>query len=383
MALKTVRGRDPWSGAVLAVSIEDGLVRRIDKEPRPETGDLPWIAPGFTDLQVNGYRGHELNDPDLTTQTVNAVRRELRIAGVTTFVPTVITGSRDRTGAIVQALARARHEDEALRSAIPYIHLEGPYISVEEGPRGCHDPNHIRRPDFDEFEKWQELAEGVIGMITLSPHWEGAADFIAHVRSRGVRVSIGHTHATPQQIRAAVNAGAQYCTHLGNGAHATLPRHPNYIWAQLADERLSAGFIADGHHLDPDALLSMVRAKGLSHSFLVSDVSSAGGLPAGRYHTAVGGEVEVTGDGRLVVPGTPFLAGAAATIADGVARLASSSPLSLAQVLELATSNPQNVIAGEAAGSGLRTGRPDDMTFRWRPGDTSLRDVRVVEEAAA
>ncbi|HEU0257070.1 MAG TPA: amidohydrolase family protein, partial [Microbacteriaceae bacterium] len=272
--MRTVLGRDPRSGACLAVTVTDGRVRLVEPAATTTTEGLPWVSPGLTDLQVNGFHGHELNDPSLSTEAIDALRRALRAEGVTTFVPTVISGSRDHTAAILRALARARRQSTALREAIPYVHLEGPYISAEEGPRGCHDPRHIRRPDADEFAAWQEQAEGAIGMVTLSPHWAEAIDFTARLHRAGVRVSIGHTHAGPERIAEAVAAGARFSTHLGNGAHATLPRHPNYLWAQLADRRLTAGFIADGHHLDGATLTAMLRAKGLAHAFLVSDVTS-------------------------------------------------------------------------------------------------------------
>ena len=120
------------------------------------------------------------------------------------------------------------------------------------------------------------VSGGLVGLITVSPHWAGSAEFIAAVVASGTRVAIGHTHADAAQLRAAVDAGASLSTHLGNGAHAQLPRHPNYLWAQLAEDRLQAGFIADGHHLPVDTFVAMVRAKGIERSFLVSDSVAVG-----------------------------------------------------------------------------------------------------------
>ncbi len=354
-------GRDPWSGQLLRLEYADGRVTAIHREPGD--ADLPWISPGLVDLQVNGYGGFDLNGDDLDVDTVVGLREALRAVGVTTFVPTLVTASADRISRAVGVVAEAcrRHPDVA--QAIPFIHLEGPHISDQDGPRGCHDAAFVRPPDLAEFEQYQQAANGLIGLITLSPHWPGSAEFIAAVRSIGARVAIGHTHADTAQIRAAVDAGATLSTHLGNGAHAQLPRHPNYLWSQLADDRLSAGFIADGHHLPVEAFVAMVRAKGLDRSFLVSDSVAIGGQPPGEYSTAVGGDVELTADGRLLVRGTPYLAGAAAPLSDGVAWAAAA--FSLPEALTMATTNPGRIVGGTVGQ--LCPGVPVSsvITFRW------------------
>jgi N-acetylglucosamine-6-phosphate deacetylase len=215
-------------------------------------------------------------------------------------------------------------------------------------------------------------------MVTVSPHWRNSAEFIAGARAAHSRVAIGHTHASPEDIHAAVDAGAAYSTHLGNGAHSMIARHPNYLWTQLAEPRLTAGFIADGHHLSADAFAVMLRAKGIARAFLVSDSAALGGMPPGNYHAAVGGDVEVTADGQLVSRGTPYLAGATASLADGIARATGLAAISLADAITLATDNPGQVL-GAAEGRGrLRVGgRADIVTFRWAPGEDALREIDV------
>ena len=149
-----------------------------------------------------------------------------------------------------------------------------------------------------------------------------------------------------------------------------LPRHPNLIWAQLAEDRLAASFIADGHHLPDDTLCAMLRAKSLARSMLVSDLTALGGMPPGRYRSPIGGEVDLSADGRLGIPGTPYLAGAARTLADGVAHAIVAARLTLAEALSLATVNPGRALGG---GGELRVGaRADLIRFRWAPGDRSL-----------
>jgi N-acetylglucosamine-6-phosphate deacetylase len=168
------------------------------------------------------------------------------------------------------------------------------------------------------------------------------------------------------------DAGARLSTHLGNGAHAMLPRHPNYLWTQLADDRLTAGFIADGHHLPADTLRAMIRAKGPERSILVSDAVALAGRPPGRYETPVGGTVELSADGRLVMAGTPYLAGAARGLADGVAHVATL--FGLGPALRMATVQPGRFVGGRGV---LAVGAPADVIrFDWAPGDPALRMTR-------
>jgi N-acetylglucosamine-6-phosphate deacetylase len=376
MAVTVVSGRDPVTGEMLNVECSAGVVSSIHRSPGTGDVNVPWLAAGLVDLQVNGYHGFDINDENLSTNTVRALRDELLATGVTTFVPTIITNSREWMRHALQVIAQARRIDDELARAIPYVHLEGPYISDETGPRGAHEVGWVRPPDVDEFEEWQRESGGLVGMITMSPHWDGAVPFIAAVASRGVRVSIGHTHADVEQIVAAVDAGAAYSTHLGNGAHAEIARHPNYIWTQLAENRLRAGFIADGHHLSRHVFSAMLRAKGLGRSFLVSDVTALGGQPPGRYQTAIGGAVDVTDDGRLVLAGTSYLAGATASLSEGVARAVSMADISLGEAVLLATESPGRVVDPNGSRGRLVVGGPAELvTFDWRPGDASLRNL--------
>jgi N-acetylglucosamine-6-phosphate deacetylase len=364
-------GRDPSSGRTLRVTVEDGRIGAIQATDEP--AEL-WLAPGLVDLQVNGFAGHDVNAPDVDEATVAALVRSLHRAGVTTVVPTVISAPEERIIAALSAIARARAADPLVAHAIPYAHLEGPFLSVEDGPRGAHDRRHVRPADVGELRRWGDLA----GMVTVSPHDEAAIDLIGQATRMGVRCAIGHTHATPEQITRAAEAGATLSTHLGNATYALLPRHPNHLWSQLADDRLHAGFIADGHHLPAETFRAMLRAKGVERAHLVSDATSLAGLPPGRYRTPVGGEVELSETGRLSHVGTPFLAGASRSLADGVATAIAMADLTLSTGLRLASANPGRFAGGRGV---LRTGAPADLiTFAWRPGDRTL-DVRTVVAA--
>jgi N-acetylglucosamine-6-phosphate deacetylase len=368
---RTVAGRDPATGEGIAVAIADGHIAAV--EPASDAGDL-WLSAGLVDLQVNGYAGLDLNGPALEPATVIALGERLARNGITTFAPTLITASEASIVAGLRAIAAARKQSALLREMVPFIHVEGPSISPEDGPRGAHPTAHVRAPSLDEFRRWQAAAEGLIGLVTLSPEWPEAIPYIEALARDGVIVAIGHTAATPEQIHAAAAVGARLSTHLGNGASALLPRHPNFIWAQLADDRLTASFIADGHHLPGDTLKAMLRAKSLDRAILVSDAAALGGMPAGRYTSPIGGEVEVRADGRLGIAGTQYLAGAGHLLTQNVATLVNAVGLSLADALRLATRNPGAFAGGRGT---LAVGaRVDLIAFRFAPGDGALAVTR-------
>lgn len=339
-----------WDGAVVTA------ISRVDTDP----ADLPILAPGLVDLQVNGYAGLDINAESITAETVIELSNVLAAQGITTWLPTVITAPEPRVLAALRAIAGARAADPVVAAAVPSVHVEGPFISDRAGPRGVHDAAFVRPVDLAEVRRWR--AAGPVGVVTVSPHGGRAAGQIRRLVQLGVVVAIGHTHAEPDEVSAAVDAGATLSTHLGNGIATTQPRHPNIIWRQLADDRLSAGLIADGHHLPFDTLEVMLRAKTPDRAFLVSDSTEIGGRPPGRYRTAVGALVELGSDQRLAEVGSELLAGAAATLLDGVRNVATRTTFSLADALRLATRNPARLAPGTRGGVGeIRVGGPADL----------------------
>ncbi|WP_367716035.1 amidohydrolase family protein [Nitratireductor sp. GISD-1A_MAKvit] len=351
----TITGRDPATGAGIAVTVRDG---RITSIADTGSGDGAFLSPGLVDLQVNGYAGLDLNDGNLTARRVLELTRIMASLGVATYLPTLVTGSKERLLDALSVIARARDEDELCARMIPGVHMEGPSIAPEDGPRGAHPQEHVRAPSLEEFAAWQKASGGLVRLVTLAPEYDEAPTYIRSVTAQGVHVALGHSAATPEQVHAAAEAGARLSTHLGNGAAALMPRHPNLIWAQLADDRLTATLIADGHHLPDDTFKTMLRAKGLERALLVSDSVSLAGMEPGIYRQPIGGDVEVRADGRVGIAGTPYLAGAGLPLIANVPIAMRMAGLSLAQALRLATANPGAFVDGRGV---IKLGAPADF----------------------
>jgi len=371
---REILGRDPGTGQCIRVLVEDGTITSIEESE--ETCDF-WISAGLIDLQVNGYAGLDFNGEDVVPKTVIELVRAMLTTGVTCFAPTVITAPETIILRSLRAIADARASDSLAATCIPFVHMEGPHISQIDGYRGAHPQEFVRPPSLAEFDRWQEVCDGLVGLVTLSPHFDGSDDYISALVSRGVYVSIGHTHASPEQIRSAVDAGARLSTHLGNGIALHIARHPNPVWSQLANDQLTATFIADGHHLPAEALKAMVRAKGLGRSLLVSDTVALAGMPAGRYTVPVGGRVELSADGRLSMEGTSTLAGAAIPLVHCIGKAVRMTGWSLADVLKMATRNPGRFVGGRGV---LQAGaRADFIRFHWT-GEVAIQEVWLAGE---
>ncbi|MDE0689949.1 MAG: amidohydrolase family protein [Candidatus Poribacteria bacterium] len=302
-----------------------------------------WIAPALIDIQVNGFAGFDLNVATVTSEDVSAMVSALWQVGTGFLCPTVVTGSFDGIGNSLRAILKACEVDSHVAHSVLGIHLEGPYISAEDGPRGAHPLEHVREPDWDEFQRWQDIAEGKISIVTLAPEKKGAIPFIEKLIANGVVVALGHTAASADDIRAAIDAGARLSTHLGNGAHALIRRHPNYIWEQLGADELWASLIVDGHHLPPTVAKSMIRAKTLDRCLLVSDAVALAGMQPGIYQFA-GKSVELTAERCVRLVGTEYLAGSAIELARGIENSVRFAGISLKEAVSLATLQPMRLL---------------------------------------
>lgn len=372
-------GRFVEDGQPVRITIRDGVIAEL---ARTSAGaDPTWIGPGWLDLQINGFGGHDPNAADTSPEVVASMVRAMWSTGVAASCITICTEAEERILRSLRAIVAACDADPLVAASVLGIHVEGPHIAREDGPRGAHPLAHIRPPDVAEYRRWQDSARGRIRIITVSPEYDEAIGYIRAIVADGVVASIGHTAANGDQIRAAIDAGARWSTHLGNGAHALLPRHPNYIWDQLTEDRLSAGFIFDGHHLPPSIMKPLIRAKGIERTILVSDAVTFAGMPPGIYELFDGASAELTPEGRLQLAGTPYLAGAVAALPVCVANAIRHADVTVREAVRMVTANPARLLGlplSEGRDS-VRVGTTANLTvFRQSPATLDIEIIQTI-----
>ncbi len=316
---------------------------------RDDSGRVVGVSgPGLVDLQINGYAGVSFNNPvaDITVETLLPAFEKMRRRGVVAILATIGTAPVGDIIARVRHITQLREKNELLNSMIVGFHIEGPMISAEEGPRGAHEAEYVITPnDAPGFlDDLQDASGGTVRIFTLAPELPGAMEFIAKADAAGIVVSLGHHNADAETIDRAVKAGAKMCTHLGNGSHAMLPRLDNYIQHQLADDRLAAGFVADGHHMPFPTLKNFIRAKTPRRSVLVTDAVIAADMPPG-YTFGHGRQArKVDPDGAVRLPGTPYLAGSALTLDMAVINTAGNCDVPFETAWEMASTHPAELV---------------------------------------
>jgi N-acetylglucosamine-6-phosphate deacetylase len=261
-------------------------------------------APGFVDLQVNGYAGVDFSAPGEDGYEVAGAA--LLAGGVTAFQPTIVTAGLDP---MIASLAAMRSADS--RPRVIGAHLEGPFISPSRP--GAHDPRAILPPDPAALDSL--LAGGAVTQMTLAPELPRALELIDALVARGITVSLGHTEADAATAHLAFDRGATAVTHLFNAMRRPAPRDPGIAFAALGRDDIFVSLIADGHHLADDTVRAAWRAAG-DRVVLVSDAVAAAGAPDGNY--TLGGSVPIHSKGGVVRTVDGALAGATLSMLDAV-----------------------------------------------------------------
>ena len=312
----------------------------------PAGGNL-YVGPGLVDLQINGFAGVDFNQFPIGEVDFLKAMKALINEGVTSIFPTIITNSDENIIALLKNIDQLCKHNPSIASFVRGIHLEGPFISPQQGARGAHDAKYIKAPDWQLFQTFQQASGNRIKIVTLSPEWENSIPFIKNCAQENIIVAIGHTIASPQQIRAAVDAGATLSTHLGNGAPLSLPRNSNFIYEQLAADQLHASLIADGFHL-PDSFLKIALKMKGNKAILLSDSTSFAGMEPGVYHSHIGGKVVLQKNRRLATfENENILAGSAVSLLDCVNKLIKSDLADLTTAWSMASIYPNQLIEKE------------------------------------
>jgi N-acetylglucosamine-6-phosphate deacetylase len=324
------------------IEIADGKISKVSKIKKlSDQASKIYVAPGLFDNQINGFKGVSFTDlgGELTYEGILLVTKSMWQNGITTFLPTLTSNEKKIILKNFALLAKVK-DDPSIRGSIPGFHLEGPYISPEAGYRGAHALKYVRKPDWNEFMEFYDASKKGILEITLAPEVEGAMDFISKCREKNIVVGLGHHNGSMQQITEAADRGAQICTHLGNGCANMINRHQNPLWPQLSDDRLMISIIGDGFHLQKEEIRVFYKVKGPDKMILTSDVSPLGGLPPGKYLNAVGDTLEVIPEGVVIYPAQKVLSGSASALTKGVGNVMKFTGCSLADVIQMASTNP-------------------------------------------
>ncbi|MGZ9275978.1 MAG: N-acetylglucosamine-6-phosphate deacetylase [Candidatus Limnocylindrales bacterium] len=331
-AASTVSGRLVLDDRVAGgrITVEDGRIAAIALDDHP-TADGPYLAPGFVDVHVHGWGGHDaMGDP----AALDGMARRLLRRGVTSFLPTAVTAP---LGELVAFAERVRTwlPDAPGNGAEPLgFNLEGPFLAPAR--RGAHDPAHLQVPSSAPRPTLEPLIDG-LRLLTIAPELPGATDLIRWLRDRDVATSIGHSAATIEEAHAGYAAGARSTTHLFNAMTGVDHRAPGVAVAALLDDAVYVELIADGIHVHPALWQLVTRLKPPDRLLLVSDAIALAGMGDGRGR--IGGlDVEVVGQ-RVTLIGTSTLAGSVIAL-DTAVRNVVASGVPLPAAVAAASRNP-------------------------------------------
>jgi N-acetylglucosamine-6-phosphate deacetylase len=338
-----LRGALHGAGAADSILVEGEVIiwvgtgrppHRADEEIRAEPGDT--IAPGFIDLQVNGFAGH---DAATGADAIAAISKALPATGVTAFLPTIIS-EPVQVGAEFAAAVGAASEAPGAR--VLGAHIEGPFLHPSF--RGAHELSNLVDPTPENVDV---IVAARPRFVTLAPELPGALEAIGRLRRAGAVVSAGHTGADFDQGRKAITAGVSFATHVYNAMPPVHHRRPGIALALILDSRVTTGLIADGEHVHPSVCEQLARVKGPTHIALTTDQTAAAGARAGTY--TISGR-EVTSDGRVVRLEDGTLAGSAATMPDLLRLMAQLPGMNTARAISQATSVPARVLGERRLG---------------------------------
>ena len=292
------------------------------------------------DLQINGFAGVDFNSDNLNGEELLRASRSLKDIGVRKFLPTLITAPTDKLKSRAANLVQLIEENEELNEMIPGIHMEGPFISKEDGYRGAHPLDGVCLADLEIVKGLEDACAGKLLLFTLAPEQDKQGEVTKFLTNQEVVVSAGHTNASTDQLKNAIDSGLQMFTHLGNACPQQLPRHDNIIQRVLAlSDKLWISYIADGLHLPFFVLRNLLMTAGFDRSIIVSDAISAAECKAGCY-TLGDQSIEIKEDGVSQSTDGSHLIGSTTSLTRMYQNLINNLGLSKEQADELTQTNP-------------------------------------------
>ena len=299
----------------------------------------------YFDLQVNGFGGVDFNAVNLTLDFLHAACEKLVSEGVAGILATVITADIADMASRLRAIYSIREKDPLVAQVVQGFHLEGPFISPQNGYRGAHLASAVRPTDLDATNRLLDATGGLTKIVTLAPECDADFKVTRMLVKQGITVSAGHTDASLDQLQGAIDAGLSMFTHVGNGCPMLMNRHDNIIQRALSlSDRLWLTFIADGAHVPWPALGNYLRSAGMDRCIIVSDAIAAAGLGPGRY-TLGHWDLLVGQDMVARAPDGSHLVGSAGTMDRSAKHLREQLKLSESDVHRLTCENPRKAIS--------------------------------------
>ncbi|MDG3581184.1 N-acetylglucosamine-6-phosphate deacetylase [Galbibacter pacificus] len=343
---------DCFTNENFQITLKNGQVVSMAKVDSHDRKVL-YMAPGLFDIQINGFLHTDFNSFPILENDFLKVIDQMSKQGVLFFLPTVITNSDSNMISLLENINELCLKNPVIQSYVAGIHLEGPFISPDSQARGAHDGAHVKAPDWELFTAFQKASGNRIKLVTLSPEWENSVEFIKKCVQDNVKVALGHTMATDEQIEEAVLAGASLSTHLGNGAPLFLSRNKNIIYDQLANDLLVPSLITDGFHLPVNFIKTVLKVKK-NQIILVSDATMFAGMAPGVYNSHIGGKVRLDGKGRLsLYEHKELLAGSAASLLDCINFLLKQGLSTFEEAWEMASNIPYKLMYPERENTDL------------------------------
>lgn len=302
---------------------------------------------GFVDLQVNGYGGIDFNSDRLTPESMRCACDALRRDGVESILATVITESLDTMCARISRIAQLAKQDKSIGEMIAGVHVEGPFIRAENGYVGAHPKDAVLPATIDACKRLLDSGRGMVRLMTLAPESDPAGRTIQYLVSKGVHVAAGHTNASIEQLKMAIDSGLSLFTHLGNGCPMQIGRHDNIIQRALSlRQHLTFTFIADGVHVPPFALRNYIDLAGIDRCIVVTDAIAPAGLGPGRY-TLGRWDLNIGPDRVARSPDGSHLVGSAISMPMALANLEKQVGLTASQARQLVESNPRRILPSQ------------------------------------
>jgi N-acetylglucosamine-6-phosphate deacetylase len=299
---------------------------------------------GFMDLQVNGYAGVDFNSDALDAERVGTVCARMESEGVEGILVTMITDAPAAMEARLRAVVKLRESVPSLRRIMRGFHIEGPFLNPEDGYRGAHPLDAIRKADVAVMERLLEAGAGMVRVVTLAPECDPGMGVTRILVREKIVVSAGHTNASLEELEAALDAGLSMFTHFGNGCPSNLPRHDNILNRVMSLRgKLWVSFIADGAHVPFYVLKNYLDWFGMDKSVVVTDAISAAGLGPGNYRLGRW-ELAIGEDGVARSPDGSHLVGSTATMMGSYRNLMEKVGLSEGDARKLLEGNPRRVL---------------------------------------